>query len=85
MLGVEVRLVKHAALCPPYFPHNSSCDIISLPTRREATGVNLSGGLMRPAVGRTRDAVDLPDLAGEGDDVRGVPDEFERSRPVYVC
>src|SRR5260370_1847544 len=34
--------------------------------------------------GRTRAAVDLPDLSGEGDDVRGVPDELERGRPVQA-
>jgi hypothetical protein len=32
--------------------------------------------------GRTPDAVDLPDLSGKGDEVRGVPDELERGRPV---
>ena len=31
---------------------------------------------MRPAVGRPRDVVDLPDLPGQGDHVRGVPDEL---------
>ena len=37
-------------------------------------------------VRRTRDAVDLPDLSGEGDDVRGIPDELERGRPIQtVC
>ncbi len=41
---------------------------------------------MRRAVRRTRDAVDLPDLSGEGDDVRGIPDELERGRPIQtVC
>ena len=33
---------------------------------------------------RTPDAVDLPDLSGEGDEVRGVPDELERGRPVQT-
>ena len=33
---------------------------------------------------RTRDAVDPPDLPGDGDDVRGVPDELERSWPVQT-
>ena len=28
------------------------------------------------------DIVDLPDLPGEGDDVRGVADDLERGRPV---
>jgi len=37
---------------------------------------------MRPAVVRTRDARDLQDLPSEGDDVRVVPDELERGRPV---
>src|SRR5205823_10177087 len=32
-----------------------------------------------------RDAVDLPDLSGEGDEVRGVPDELERGRPVQAA
>src|SRR5947207_7592942 len=31
-----------------------------------------------------RDAVDLPDLSGEGDEVRGVPDELERGRPIQT-
>src|SRR5438552_13850693 len=31
---------------------------------------------------RTPDAVDLPNLSGEVDDIRGVPDELERGRPV---
>jgi PLD-like domain len=35
---------------------------------------------MRHAVGWIRDTVDLPDLAGKGDDVCGVSDEFERGR-----
>ena len=30
----------------------------------------------------TPDAVDLPNLSGEVDDIRGVPDELERGRPV---
>src|SRR6266436_850801 len=38
----------------------------------------------RHALGRTRDAVDLPDLSGEGDEVRGVPDELERGRLVQT-
>ena len=29
-------------------------------------------------------SLDLPDLPGEGDDVRGVPDELERGRPVQT-
>jgi hypothetical protein len=37
---------------------------------------------MRHALGPTRDAVDLPNLSGEVDDIRGVPDELERGRPV---
>src|SRR5439155_13511620 len=36
------------------------------------------------ALQRTRDAVDLPDLSGEGDDVRGAPDELERGRLVQT-
>jgi hypothetical protein len=36
------------------------------------------------AVGWTRDALDLPDLSGERDDVCGVPDELERGRPVQT-
>ena len=35
---------------------------------------------MRHTVGRFRDAFDLPDLPGEGDDVCGGPDELERGR-----
>src|SRR5437899_143971 len=34
------------------------------------------------AVGRTREAVDPPDLPGEGDHVSFVPDELERGRLV---
>ena len=37
-----------------------------------------------PAEGRSRKAVDLPDLPGEGDDVRGGPDELERGRQVQI-
>src|SRR5216683_4259221 len=36
------------------------------------------------AEGRSRKAVDLPDLPGEGDDVRGGPDELERARQVQI-
>src|SRR5947207_9021270 len=32
-----------------------------------------------------RDAADLPDLSGEGDEVRGVADELERGRPVQTA
>src|SRR5215204_4820383 len=53
-------------------------------TRREATGLRSPGCSMRLAVGRTRDVVDLPDLPGEGDNVRGVPDELERGRQVQT-
>ena len=35
---------------------------------------------MRHTVGRFRDAFDLPDLPGEGDDVCGGADELERGR-----
>ena len=35
---------------------------------------------MRHTVGRFRGAFDLPDLPGEGNDVRGGPDELERGR-----
>jgi len=34
------------------------------------------------AIGRAGDAVDLPDLPAEGDNVRGGPDELQRGRPV---
>jgi hypothetical protein len=33
-------------------------------------------------VRRTRDALDLPDLPAQRDNVRGVPDELERGRLV---
>src|SRR4029077_5794240 len=36
------------------------------------------------AVGRTREAVDLPDLPGEGDHVSFLPDELERGRLVQT-
>src|SRR6266571_2162440 len=36
------------------------------------------------AVGRTREAVDRPDLPGEGDHVSFVPDELERGRLVQT-
>ena len=32
----------------------------------------------------TPNAVDLPNLSGEGDEVRGVPDELERGRPIQA-
>src|SRR5512133_3786940 len=35
-------------------------------------------------LGPTPNAVDLPHLSGEGDEVRGVPDELERGRPVQA-
>ena len=38
--------------------------------------------LVRRAVWRARGVLDLPDLPGERDDVRGVPDELDRGRPV---
>src|SRR2546426_12635188 len=44
--------------------------------------VKSAGCSTRQALKLTRDAVDLPDLSGEGNDVRGVPDELERGRLV---
>src|SRR5437016_7146684 len=38
----------------------------------------------RPAVGRTRDAVDHPDVPGEGDHVSFVLDKLERGRLVQT-
>jgi hypothetical protein len=52
--------------------------------RHEATVVRSPSCSTRHAVGRTRDVVDLPDLPGEGDDIRGIPDELERGRPVQT-
>ena len=39
---------------------------------------------MRHALEPTPDAFDLPNLSGEVDDIRGVPDELERGRPVQT-
>ena len=38
----------------------------------------------RAAVGRTRDALDLPDLPAERRHIRGVLDDLERRRPVQA-
>ena len=43
-----------------------------------------AGCSTRHALGPTPNAVDLPHLSGEGDEVRGVPDELERGRPVQT-
>src|SRR5262252_9145734 len=51
-------------------PHNPNCDSLRSECRAE---------------GRNREAVDHPDLAGEGDHVSFVPNELERSRLVQTA
>jgi hypothetical protein len=51
-------------------------------SRRPGWRLRCPDVLVRRAVRRARGVLDLPDLPGERDHVRGVPDEFDRGRPV---
>src|SRR4030095_14438506 len=85
LLNSQIQLVS---MC--YGTSSRSFDVVAIHIQRHflrlLSSITPAGCATRHHLVRTRDAVDLPDLSGEGDEVRGVPDELERGRPIQaIC
>src|SRR6266516_7832711 len=83
LLNRQIQLVS---MC--YGTSSRSFDVVAIHIQRHflrlLSSVRPASCSTRGALARTPDAVDLPDLSGEGDEVRGVPDELERGGPVQA-
>src|SRR6516164_4725776 len=96
-ITAQVAPTAHKGQPPKFSPPKSESPIIPNPWkafRSQKPGID-SDLAKRPQVkgpppvvrrralgSSVRHTIDLPDLPGQGDDVRGLPDELERRRPV---